>query len=71
MIDGSGSPGRRADLATRGDSIAAIGDLSAATAGTVIDAHGLVVAPGFINMLTWSTESLIATGVRRASCVRA
>ncbi len=51
-----------ADLGIRGDRIARMGDLSDATAVRVIDARGLAVAPGFINMLSWSTESLIADG---------
>ena len=62
VYDGSGMPGERTDVALRGDRVAAIGDLSAATAGVEIDARGLAVAPGFINMLSWSTESLLADG---------
>ncbi|MDP2497904.1 MAG: serine hydrolase [Candidatus Palauibacterales bacterium] len=49
MIDGTGSPAVNADVGISGDSIAAVGDLSGATADTVIDASGLVVAPGFID----------------------
>ena len=62
VYDGTGSPGARADIGIRGDRIAAIGDLNRASAKTVIDAGGLAVAPGFINMLSWSTESLIIDG---------
>jgi N-acyl-D-amino-acid deacylase len=62
LYDGTGSPGRRADVGMRGDTIAAVGDLSSASARTVVDARGLAVAPGFINMLSWSTESLIVDG---------
>jgi len=62
VYDGTGSPGRRADVGIRGDTIAAVGDLSSASARTVVDARGLAVAPGFINMLSWSTESLIVDG---------
>jgi N-acyl-D-amino-acid deacylase len=62
VYDGTGAPGRRADVAIRGDRIAAVGDLAGASAATVVDATGLAVAPGFINMLSWSTESLIADG---------
>jgi len=51
IIDGSGSPGFIADLAIKGDRIAQIGKLTNATATRVIDARGLVVAPGFIDML--------------------
>lgn len=62
VYDGTGAPGRIADVAIRGDRIAAIGSLSRATAATVIDARGMAVAPGFINMLSWSTDSLMADG---------
>lgn len=62
VYDGTGSPGRRADVGIRGDRIAAVGDLAGARAATVVDAARLAVAPGFINMLSWSTESLIADG---------
>jgi N-acyl-D-amino-acid deacylase len=62
VYDGTSAAGRRADVGIRGDRIAAAGDLSGATARTVIDATGLAVAPGFINMLSWSTESLLADG---------
>src|SRR5947207_3777189 len=62
VYDGSGGPPRRADVGIRGDRIAAIGNLKTATAATVIDATNLAVAPGFINMLSWSTESLIIDG---------
>jgi N-acyl-D-amino-acid deacylase len=59
VYDGTGSRPRRADLGIRGDKIAMIGDLSREKAASIIDANGLAVAPGFINMLSWSTESLI------------
>jgi N-acyl-D-amino-acid deacylase len=62
VYDGTGAPGRRADVGIRGDRIGSVGDLSGAAATTVVDAAGLAVAPGFINMLSWSTESLIADG---------
>jgi N-acyl-D-amino-acid deacylase len=62
VYDGTGSPGRVLDVAINGDRIATIGDLSAAKARTTVDAKGLAVAPGFINMLSWSTESLLADG---------
>jgi N-acyl-D-amino-acid deacylase len=62
VYDGTGAPGRRADVGLRGDRIEAVGDLSGATAATIVDATGLAVAPGFINMLSWSTDSLIADG---------
>jgi N-acyl-D-amino-acid deacylase len=62
VYDGTGAEGRVTDIAIRGDRIAGIGDLANATAKTTIDARGLAVAPGFINMLSWSTESLIQDG---------
>ena len=62
VYDGTGGAGRMADVALRGDRIVGVGDLKNAPAKLVIDAHGLAVAPGFINMLSWSTESLIADG---------
>jgi N-acyl-D-amino-acid deacylase len=49
VYDGSGGAPLRADVGIRGDTIAAIGDLSGAAAASAIDATGLAVAPGFIN----------------------
>lgn len=62
VYDGTGAAGRRADVAIRGDRIATVGELTGAAAATIVDASGLAVAPGFINMLSWSTDSLIADG---------
>jgi N-acyl-D-amino-acid deacylase len=62
VYDGTGSPPRRVDVAIKGDHIVAVGNLRTARAQNVIDARGLAVAPGFINMLSWSTDSLIADG---------
>jgi len=62
LYDGTGAAGRRADVAIRGDRIAGVGDFASAAATTVIDAKGLAVAPGFINMLSWATESLLVDG---------
>jgi N-acyl-D-amino-acid deacylase len=62
VYDGTGRPGRRADVGIRGDRVAAVGDLSRARARAELDAAGLAVAPGFVNMLSWSTESLIVDG---------
>ncbi len=62
IYDGTGGEPRLADVGIRGDRIVSIGNLSSKRAGTVVDAKGLAVAPGFINMLSWSTESLIADG---------
>ena len=62
VYDGSGKAGVRNDIGIRGDRIAAIGDLTKAKAKTTIDASGLAVTPGFINMLSWSNESLLVDG---------
>jgi N-acyl-D-amino-acid deacylase len=62
VYDGTGAESRVTDIAIRGDRIAGIGDLTHATAKKTIDARGRAVAPGFINMLSWSTESLIQDG---------
>ncbi len=62
VYDGEGGPGIVADLAVDGDRIAAIGDLQADTGTVEVDAAGRAVAPGFINMLSWATESLIQDG---------
>jgi N-acyl-D-amino-acid deacylase len=62
IYDGSGGEGRRADLAMKGDRIVQIGDVKSSSAAKTIDATGLAVAPGFINMLSWSNESLIQDG---------
>jgi N-acyl-D-amino-acid deacylase len=62
VYDGSGGEGRTTDVALRGDRIAGVGDFKDAKADLTIDAKGLAVAPGFINMLSWSTDSLIADG---------
>jgi N-acyl-D-amino-acid deacylase len=62
LYDGTGRGGRRADVGVRGDQVAFVGDLASARATNVIDASGLAVAPGFINMLSWSTESLLVDG---------
>jgi N-acyl-D-amino-acid deacylase len=62
VYDGTGAEPAQADVAIRGDRVAGIGDFKTAKARSVIDAKGLVVAPGFINMLSWSTESLIQDG---------
>ncbi len=62
VYDGTGRAPRRVDVAIKGDRIVAIGNLKSARARSEVDARGLAVAPGFINMLSWSTESLIVDG---------
>jgi N-acyl-D-amino-acid deacylase len=58
VLDGSGSPAIQADIGLDGDRIAAIGDLSAATAETTVDGTGLTAAPGFIDMHSHSDRTL-------------
>src|SRR5215203_7024697 len=59
VYDGTGGKRRPADIGIKGDRVVEIGKLDASQSTTVIDASGLAVAPGFINMLSWSTESLL------------
>ena len=61
IADGSGNPTYIGSVGINADTIAAVGKLEA-TGRLEIDATGLVVAPGFINMLSWATESLIQNG---------
>ncbi len=62
LYDGSGAAPAAGSLAILGDTIAAIGNLGNATAEAHLDAKGMAVSPGFINMLSWATESLIEDG---------
>ncbi len=62
VYDGNGGDPLIADIGVSDDRIASVGDLSAFTAVKKIDARGLAVAPGFINMLSWANESLIEDG---------
>lgn len=59
IYDGGGGKPFKADLGIKSDKIIAIGNLSKAKAKTIVDAKGLAVAPGFINMLSWAVESII------------
>ena len=59
IYDGTGAPGRRADLGINGEQIAAVDDLSAASAARRIDATGLAIAPGFIDTHTHSEGDLL------------
>ena len=59
IIDGSGNPWVSGDVAIRGNRIAAIGDLHVAQAKRIIDASGMVVSPGFIDMLGQSEMALL------------
>ena len=62
IFDGSGEPSFIGDIGINSDTIAAIGTLKNAIGIQEIDASNLAVAPGFINMLSWATESLIEDG---------
>lgn len=62
LYDGSGRPSFIADIAINKDTIAFIGDLAKAKAKKDINAQGMSVAPGFINMLSWADEDLIKDG---------
>lgn len=61
IYDGHGGEPYSGDIAIRGDRIVAIGE-NLGTATRVIDADGMAVAPGFVNMLSWATESLLVDG---------
>jgi N-acyl-D-amino-acid deacylase len=69
IYDGRGGPPFAGDIAVEGDSIAALGRLGNARGRTEVEANGLAVAPGFINMLSWANQSLIEDG-RSQSDVR-
>jgi len=62
VVDGTGNPWFAADVAVRGDRVVAVGRLAGATAKREIDARGLVVAPGFIDLHTHSDQTLLADG---------
>lgn len=62
LVDGTGQPANIGDIGINADTIAAIGNLENAKGIKEIDATGLTVAPGFINMLSWANESLIEDG---------
>lgn len=62
IYDGSGGASYTGDVAIKGDRIAAVAPRIAGRGKTEIDARGLAVAPGFINMLSWAAEPLIRDG---------
>ncbi len=62
IYDGSGGAPYTGDLALKGDRIVYVGPRATGRAARVVDATGKAVSPGFINMLSWATESLIADG---------
>jgi N-acyl-D-amino-acid deacylase len=62
IFDGTGKEPLKADVGINSDTISFIGNLSDATSKNVLDAKGLAVSPGFINMLSWADGSLIKDG---------
>ncbi len=62
IYDGSGNNPFKADIGINADTIAFIGDLTDANSKNEIDATGLAVSPGFINMLSWADGSLLKDG---------
>jgi N-acyl-D-amino-acid deacylase len=62
IYDGTGSAPMTGDVAINGDTIARVGRLTNAVGRREVDARGMAVAPGFINMLSWATDSLMADG---------
>ena len=69
IVDGTGAKRVRSDVGVRGDEIAFVGDLSRATAATTIDAQGLIVAPGFIDLLG-NSQSKVLTDPKLEGKVR-
>src|SRR5690606_23963815 len=62
VYDGSGQPPYVGDIGITGDRISAIGKLSGSSAQREVDASGLAVSPGFVNMLSWANVALIHDG---------
>ena len=71
IYDGSGSTPYVGDVALKGDKIVYVGPHAPGRAARTIDATGKAVSPGFINMLSWANESLIATAAGSATRSRA
>jgi len=66
IYDGSGGPPWVGDVAILGDSVVAVGDLHDLRGATELDVSGLAVAPGFVNMLSWATETLLEDGTAQS-----
>lgn len=62
LVDGSGETAYVGSVGINADTIAAVGNLENAIGKTEINGEGLTIAPGFVNMLSWATESLIVDG---------
>ena len=67
MLDGTGAPATRVDVGVTGGRIAAVGRLAAAAAGTVIDAAGRYVVPGFIDTHAHADAAVLNVDVQRAA----
>ena len=70
IYDGSGAEPFTGEVGIKGDKIVYAGPATAATATKTVDANGLAVAPGFINMLSWATESLLVDGLGQSDLRR-
>jgi N-acyl-D-aspartate/D-glutamate deacylase len=70
VLDGTGSPEKRADVAIRGGVIEAVGDFAGAGAETIVDAGGRIVAPGFIDLMGGTSVPLVADPVSAESKLR-
>src|SRR5437660_8231379 len=68
LYDGTGQPGRKGDLALRGERIVAVGTFTVAGQPKILDGTGLVVAPGFIDLHTHSDTALIQPATRANLC---
>jgi len=62
LYDGTGGPPVVGDLAISGDSIVAVGRIGRARGIREIDAAGMAVSPGFVNLMSWATETMIEDG---------
>lgn len=62
VVDGTGKAAYQADVGVRRDKIKKIGDLSNKRAAKTVDAQGMVVSPGFINVLSWASDDLLLDG---------
>ena len=71
IYDGSGGAPYVGDVAIKGDKIAYVGATAPGPATKYVDASGLAVTPGFINMLSWATESLLVDGRGQSELARA
>ncbi|MFQ5818151.1 MAG: amidohydrolase family protein [Terriglobia bacterium] len=65
ILDGTGNPDFPADIGIRGDTIVALGRLDAAQAGRILDATGLMVAPGFLDMHSHADRALASNELER------